>query len=89
MDDLVATLGGIVALLALLGALGSVSVLYHRVRQLETANEQMHQRVSEAERLLHEVSNALATIQADLRWIRRAVSQFDPSAAHSADADPI
>jgi gas vesicle protein len=81
MDTISSAVGVIVGIIGILGAIGSVAVLFYRVRTLEQAQQRMDDRIKKSEELLHEVSTQLATIQADLRWIRQAL---DPAAQTGA-----
>lgn len=76
----------IVSAIALLGSVGSVSVLFYRVASLEKRHQTMKDEVEKKtatltddirnqEIIIVEIKTVLAGIQSDLKWIRDAIAR--------------
>ena len=66
-----------VAILTLFGAVGSVSVLFYRVRELERTTQHLDDHVSRADASAGETKETVIAIKQDVEWIKKRMEQWD------------
>lgn len=60
----------------IIGAAGTISVLFYRVRKLEEEHQANVRQTGEHEKQFSEIKQAVAAIQQDISWIREKLEHY-------------